>query len=107
MKAARYKPILSKKTRTILHENGCTEAGESPKVMRGTFGHNTTLEEEESLEDIVSNLDIEDQCKSAILKNPVPYEDTKEAGHISVDEVGAKKQKENREKKTQDSPVVF
>jgi hypothetical protein len=95
---------LEQTTRTILHENGFTEAGESPKVIRGTFGHNVTIEEEESLEDIVRTLDIEDQCKSAILKNPVLYEDTKEAVHISVDEVGAKKQKENREKKTQDSP---
>ncbi len=95
---------LEQKTRTILHENGCTEAGESPKVMRGTFGHNVTIEEEESLDTIVRNLDIADQCKSEILKNPVPYEDTKEAVNISLDEVGAKQQKENREKKTQGPP---
>jgi hypothetical protein len=95
---------LEQKPRPILHENGFTEAGESPKDMRGPFGHNVTLEEEESREDMVSNLDIEDQCKSAILKHPVPYEDTKEAVPISVDEVGAKKQKENREKKAPASP---
>jgi len=95
---------LEQKTRTILHENGCTEAGESQKVIRGTFCQNVTIEEEERLKDIVRKFDLEDQCKSAILKNPVPYEDTKEAVNISIDEVGAKQQKDNREKKPQDPP---
>lgn len=95
---------LEQKTRTILHENGCTEAGESQKVIRGTFCQNVTIEEEEHLKDIVRKFDLEDQFKSAILKNPVPYEDTKEAVNISLDEVGAKQQKDNREKKPQDPP---
>jgi hypothetical protein len=96
---------LEQKTRTILHENGGTEAGESSKVLRGTFGHNGTLEEEESLDTLVRTLDIADQCTAEILKNPVPYAETKEAGNLSRDEVGAKQQKENREKKTQDPPA--
>jgi hypothetical protein len=65
---------LEQKTCTILHENGCTEAGESPKGMRGTFGHNVTIEEEESLDTMVRNVDIADRGKSEILKNPVPYD---------------------------------
>ena len=35
----------------------------------------------------------------------VPSEETNEAVHIAVDEVGAKKQQEHREKKPQDSPA--
>jgi len=92
------------KTRPILHENGCTDAGESPQVLRGTCGHNATREEEERLEAMVSHVDMDDQCTSAILKHPVPYEETKEAVHLAVEEVGAQKQQEHREKTTHDSP---
>ena len=71
-----------------------------------TFTPGSTVSDQRYFVALSSTLsrDTTDQCKSEILKNPVPYEDTKEAVHISVDEVGAKKQKENREKKTQDSP---
>ncbi len=61
---------LEQKTRTILHENGCTEAGESQKVIRGTFCQNVTIEEEERLKDIVRKFDLEDQCKSANEASP-------------------------------------
>src|SRR5437667_10857039 len=62
------------------------------------------IEQQHKLKEIVRKLGLEDQCKSEILKNHVPYEDTKEAVNISIDEVVAKQQKDNREKKPQDPP---
>jgi len=53
---------------------------------------------------MVKAYDIAEELQPEILTNPVPYEDVKEAVNISLDEVGAKKQKETREKGTQDSP---
>jgi hypothetical protein len=75
----------------------------NPKTGPGPKADLDTLEE--SLDTMVRNVDIADQGKSEILKNPVPYEDTKEAVNISIDEVGAKQQTENREKKTQGPPA--
>ncbi|MFQ5652599.1 MAG: hypothetical protein ACE5IY_21920 [bacterium] len=95
---------LEEKVRTIFQENDFTEAGEPQGVIRELFGQSVPLVKEESLNDIVLDFDISDTFKPEILNNPVPYEDAKEAVNISVDEVGAKKQRENREKKTQDPP---
>ncbi len=95
---------LEEKTRTILQENSFTEEGESLKVIRGSCCPTPPLVSDADLQEIVKAYDIEDQLKPEILTNPVPYEDVKEAVNISIDEVGAKKQKETREKGTQDSP---
>ncbi len=95
---------LEGKTQTILQENGWSQEGESLKVIIGPFCPTSTIVSDENLQEMVKAYDIEEQLKSEILTNPVPYEDVKESVNISLDEVGAKKQKETREKDTQDPP---
>ena len=95
---------LEERSRTIFQENGFTQEGESLKVIIGSFCDPTSMLSDESLKEMVTAYDIEEEWKPEILKNPVPYEDAQEAVNISVDEVGAKQQKENREKGSRDCP---
>lgn len=94
---------LTHKVRTLLHENGFTEDGASQKVRARVLCDTKPIGQAEHLDELVSDLDIEERFKPAILKNPVPYEDPAVAVNISVDEVGAKKQKARREKSTEAS----
>ena len=98
---------LEERSRSIFQENGFTQEGESLKVIIGSFGDNTSILSEESLKEIVTGCEIEEELQPEILNNPVPYEDRKEAVHISVDEVGAKEQKGNREKGRRESSDGF
>ena len=95
---------LEEKTLRILEENGFSQEGESLEVITGTFCFAPPIVSDEGLQERVRTYDIEDQWKPEILANPVPYEDVKKSVNISIDEVGAKKQKETREKGAQDSP---
>ena len=89
---------LAHKVRTLLQENGFTEAGELQHGRTSAFCASSPLVQAENLAELVSALDIDERFKPAILKNPVPYEEPAAAVNISVDEVGAKKQKASREK---------
>ena len=56
------------------------------------------------LNELVTAQGLSDLSRIDMLKNPVSYEDTQEAVKISVDDVGAKKQKETREPKAHSPP---
>ncbi len=101
---SKIQDYLEEKTQTILQENGLSQKGESRKVIIGRFCPTPPIVSEENLQEMVKAYDIAEELQPEILTNPVPYEDVKEAVNISLDEVGAKKQKETREKGTQDSP---
>lgn len=96
---------LAHKVRTILEGNGFTEEGASQEFRASALCDNSPIVPAEHLAELVRAFDIAERFKPAILKNPVPYEDPAAAGNISVDEVGAKKQKASREKRTGDSSV--
>ncbi len=101
---SKIQDYLEEKTQTILQENGLSQKGESRKVIIGPFCPTPPIVSEENLQEMVKAYDLAEELQPEILTNPVPYEDVKEAVNISLDEVGAKKQKETREKGTQDSP---
>jgi hypothetical protein len=61
--------------------------------------------EEEDIEELLDDSCYIKDDKAEILSNPVPYEKTKTSVNISIDEVGAKKQKEHREGKPTDPPA--
>ncbi len=96
---------LAHKVRTILEGNGFTEEGASQEFRASALCDTSPIVPAEHLAELVRAFDIEERFKPAILKNPVPYEDPAAAVNISVDEVGAKKQKASREKRTGDSSV--
>ena len=52
--------------------------------------------------EIIDSLNIDASLKEKIKENPVPYETLKNVINISIDDVGVKKQKEKRQKMTQD-----
>lgn len=58
----------------------------------------------EILNERVKTHDLEEQIRKEMLQNPVPYEKREESVCISVDDVGAKKQKESRKPKSSDPP---
>ena len=86
---------LEKKTDTILKENDFTPAGHPQAATIETINPNTFILEEEDIKEILENSHVFKDYKSEIVSNPVPYEKTKTSVNISVDDVGAKKQKAN------------
>lgn len=58
----------------------------------------------EILNERVKTHDLEEQIRQEMLQNPVPYEKREESVCISVDDVGAKKQKESRKPKSAGPP---
>jgi hypothetical protein len=95
---------LENKTETILKESGFTPAGYPQEVKRDVITPNTSVLEEEDIEALLGNSNVFKEYKSEIVSSPVPYEKTKTSVNISVDDVGAKKQKETRDEKSSDLP---
>lgn len=93
---------LEQKTSTIFQANGFTPEGCPQEVITEPLTPNTSTLEEEALEEILVDYNFFKDYKSEILKNAVPYEDAKKSVNISIDDVGAKKQKENRDEKPDD-----
>jgi hypothetical protein len=95
---------LENKTSAIFKENGFTPEGypqaSDPKLLTP----NTSILEEEDIEELLDPSRYVTDYKSEILSNPVPYEKTQTSVNISIDDVGAKKQKEHREGKPTDPP---
>jgi len=58
----------------------------------------------EILNERVKTPDLEEQIRQEMLQNPVAYEKREESVCISVDDVGAKQQKESRKPKSSDPP---
>ena len=58
----------------------------------------------EVLDDVVKRDGLCDASRLEMLKNPVPYEDVENTVMISVDEVGAKRQKETRDANAPNRP---
>ena len=95
---------LEHKTSTIFQANGFTPEGCPQEFITEPLTPNTSTLEEEALEGALVDYSFFKDYKAEILKNPVPYEDAKQSVNISIDDVGAKKQKENRDK-TSDDPL--
>lgn len=86
---------------------------DSMDVLNSYFPHEAN---EDGLNRLVNQLDIEilnervkthdldEQIRQAMLQNPVSYEKREASVCISVDDVGAKRQKESRKPKTSDPP---
>lgn len=77
----------------------------SMEILSPSFPHDENEEELnllvnqlgiEILNERVKTPDLEEQIRKEMLQNPVPYEKREESVCISVDDVGAKQQKENR-----------
>ena len=92
------------KTRAIFKENGFTPEG-SPHVYKPKRPTpKPFILEEEDIEDLLEPSHYVTDYKSEIVSNPVPYEKTQTSVHISIDNVGAKKQKEHRDGNPTDPP---
>jgi hypothetical protein len=87
---------LEEKGSLIFQENGFTPAGHPQDVIWDTESLNSPLSEEE-LKELIIDPDLPEAWTTDILSNPVAYEAPQHAVAISIDDVGAKKQKESRE----------
>ena len=88
---------LEKKTDTILKENGFTPDGYPQEANIEIINPKPFVLEEEDIKEILDNSRVFKDYKSEIVSNPVAYEHRKNSVNISVDDVGAKKQKVNRD----------
>ena len=95
---------LENKTSAIFKENGFTPEGYPQASYPKLLTPNTSILEEEDIEELLDHSRYVTDYKSEILSNPVPYEKTQTSVNISIDDVGAKKQKEHREGKPTDPP---
>lgn len=87
---------LERKTRDIFKESGFTPDGYPQEARPDQLTPHTLTLEEEDIDELLVNDDLVKDYKSEIVSNPVPYEVIKNSVNISVDDVGAKKQKETR-----------
>jgi hypothetical protein len=95
---------LEQKACTIFQEHGFTPEGQPEESILATIAPRTPIVEEESVNEVLLPYVRPDQSRIDMLKNPVSYEDAKDAVNISVDDVGAKKQKETREQNPHGPP---
>ena len=95
---------LEQQARLIFQENGFTPEGEPQDVIADARSPTPALIEKEALQELLIDCDLPDEWKADIVTNPVPYEDIQRAVNISIDDVGAKKQKESRGKPAPDPP---
>ena len=91
---------IEQKTSRIFQENGFTPEGYPEEAIVNAITPSPSILAEAELAERLVHYDLLEDDKSEMETNPVPYEDAETAIHISVDDVGVKKQKENREKKT-------
>ena len=96
---------LEEKTHRILEQSGFSAQGLPLQTQAREVIVPGKEVEPERLVELVEDCTVEEALKSEILKNPVPYEDPEQAVHISLDDVGAKKQKEVRLKEPLESPA--
>ena len=89
---------LAHQTRLIFQAHGLTQEGAPQAVISDAGSPTPPLLAKEAVKESVGALDLPEEWRADILTNPVPYEDTQRAVNISIDDVGAKKQKASREK---------
>jgi hypothetical protein len=96
---------LEKKTSAIFKGSGFTPEG-YPQAFKPTLlTPNISILEEADIEELLNDSRYATDYKSEILSSPVPYEKLQTSVNISIDDVGAKRQKEHREGKPTDPPA--
>lgn len=88
---------LEEKASLIFQENGYTPEGHPQDIILATESLDSSLSAEE-LKELLVDSDLSEAWTADILSNPVAYEDPQSAVMISLDDVGAKRQKESRER---------
>ena len=96
---------LEQKTAEIFQAHGFTSEGGPPEVLPDLLPCNPAILAGTGLIEHLRTQDLSEAWKTSILDNPVGYEDIRQAVNISLDDVGTKKQKAQREKKPPDPPV--
>ena len=99
-----FQDHLKQKTRTIFQSNGFTSEGCPEEVVSDARAPHSSVVAEEDIAELVGQYEVLEDWKQEMLNNPVAYEDSEHSVNISIDEVGAKKQKEHREPTSSDPP---
>ena len=94
---------LFEKSSAIFQESGFTPEGYPQEKINPIITSNTIIVNAEDIEDMEVDDSFFKDYQDEILNNPVLYEDIKNSVNISVDDVGAKRQKENREDQCDES----
>jgi hypothetical protein len=87
--------FVERKTQAILSRHHFTDLGQ-PKEASVTYQQAPELTAEEPLKKALEVCQLSPEEVAEIQKNPVPYEAPEGTVNISIDEVGAKKQKQSR-----------
>lgn len=87
--------FVERKTTEILKESNFTEEG-MPKDQSEEYRKETTLLPAEEVKKAIEACSLSPEEQREVEKNPVGYEDPEQTANISVDDVGVKKQKEER-----------
>lgn len=85
-------------TSLIFQDHGFSPEGQPQVSIAEAHSLNPPVIQHEDLKELLMGCDLPEAWQSDILSNPVPYEDSQSAVNISIDDVGAKKQKESRER---------
>lgn len=93
---------LENKTSALFQENDFTSEGYPQASQPKLLTPNTFILEEEDIEELLDHSHYVKDYKTEIVSNPVAYEKPRTSVNMSIDDVGAKKQKDHRDGKLTD-----
>lgn len=92
---------MDEKSKKIIKDNGLNHKIKTKQEACDSFVQMPSEVEDQKLFKVVQCLSVKESLKPQILKNPVPYINPGEGVDICLDDVGVKKQKDERENKPQ------
>ena len=90
---------LEEKAEAILKENGFSQAGQPGKETKIELPQEMVFLPSEQVEQALKETVPETKLEKEMVNNPVPYENPAQSTNISIDDVGVKRQKEERNKR--------
>ncbi len=100
---AKIQKIIDEKSKKIIKDNGLNHKIKNKQEACDSFVQMSSEINKQELFEVVECLSIKESLKSKILKNPVPYINPEDGVDICLDDVGVKKQKDERKNKPQEN----
>jgi len=100
---AKIQKTLDKKSKKIIKDNGLNHEIKTKQDACDSFVQMSSELKDQELFEVVQCLPVNESSKPEILKNPVPYIHPGEGVDICLDDVGVKKQKDERKNKAQEN----
>jgi len=100
---AKIQKALDEKSKKIIKNSGLNHKTKTKQEACDSFVQMSSEIDDQELFEVVQSLSVKESLKPEILKNPVPYIHPGDGVDICLDDVGVKKQKDERKSKPQEN----